>query len=144
MMKERVIYTSYFAKFKQILEAGLYPVNISRKPPQFFLESGYPSLPAVFPSRDNLMTIKNSDMLQSDIDRYTEQYFRELKLSPREIIEELNKIVPLDADKVVLLCYEKPGDFCHRHLVADYLNQLDWINVHEYDFGDVINSYSLF
>ncbi len=20
------------------------------------------------------------------------------------------------------MCYEKPGDFCHRHLVADWLN----------------------
>ena len=23
----------------------------------------------------------------------------------------------------VLLCYEKPSDFCHRHLVADWINK---------------------
>ena len=26
-------------------------------------------------------------------------------------------------DSVILLCYEKPGDFCHRHLVADWLTK---------------------
>ena len=24
---------------------------------------------------------------------------------------------------IALLCYEKPDDFCHRHLVADWLNK---------------------
>ena len=24
---------------------------------------------------------------------------------------------------VALVCYEKPSDFCHRHLVADWLNK---------------------
>lgn len=27
-----------------------------------------------------------------------------------------------DNVNIVLLCYEKPEDFCHRHLVADWLN----------------------
>jgi hypothetical protein len=25
--------------------------------------------------------------------------------------------------EICLLCYEKPSDFCHRHLVADWLNE---------------------
>lgn len=24
---------------------------------------------------------------------------------------------------IALVCYEKSGDFCHRHIVADWLNQ---------------------
>ena len=24
---------------------------------------------------------------------------------------------------IALICYEKPSDFCHRHLVADWLNR---------------------
>ena len=24
---------------------------------------------------------------------------------------------------IALICYEKPSDFCHRHLVAEWLNQ---------------------
>lgn len=24
---------------------------------------------------------------------------------------------------IVLVCYEKPADFCHRHLVADWMKQ---------------------
>ena len=26
-------------------------------------------------------------------------------------------------EDIALVCYEKPGDFCHRHLVADWLNE---------------------
>lgn len=25
---------------------------------------------------------------------------------------------------IYLVCYEKPGDFCHRHLVASWMNQM--------------------
>lgn len=24
---------------------------------------------------------------------------------------------------IALICYEKPSDFCHRHLVSEWLNQ---------------------
>lgn len=35
---------------------------------------------------------------------------------------------------IALICYEKPSDFCHRHLVADWLNKNgipceEWVNV---------------
>lgn len=41
------------------------------------------------------------------------------------MIKELNYLVS-DADDdaaIALICYEKPSDFCHRHLVAEWLNQ---------------------
>lgn len=28
-----------------------------------------------------------------------------------------------DSEDIALICYEKPSDFCHRHLVAEWLNQ---------------------
>ena len=31
------------------------------------------------------------------------------------------------------MCYEKPGDFCHRHLVADWLESNFGWRVDEYD-----------
>ena len=34
---------------------------------------------------------------------------------------------------ICLICYEKPSDFCHRHLVADWLNQ-HLIACEEYSF----------
>lgn len=37
-------------------------------------------------------------------------------LNPNDILKELG-------EDAVLLCYEKPGDFCHRHLVSQWLNE---------------------
>ena len=36
-------------------------------------------------------------------------------------------------NSIVLICYEKPDDFCHRHLVANWFNEngvncKEWIN----------------
>ncbi len=38
------------------------------------------------------------------------------------------KLAGGDLDKVILLCYEKPAAFCHRHLVADWINKHKGIN----------------
>lgn len=42
-------------------------------------------------------------------------------LSPNAVVYELTKMA--DGHDVVLLCYEKASDFCHRHLVADWFNR---------------------
>lgn len=34
-----------------------------------------------------------------------------------------------NASNIVLLCYEKPTDFCHRHLVADWINKNNTIGI---------------
>lgn len=33
---------------------------------------------------------------------------------------------------VVLLCYEKPKEFCHRHILAKYLNECYNLDIQEY------------
>ena len=50
-----------------------------------------------------------------DTDEYTRRYNLEVleKLDPQQVFNDLK-------DKV-LLCYEMPGDFCHRRLVAEWL-----------------------
>lgn len=35
--------------------------------------------------------------------------------------------------EICLICYEKPSDFCHRHLVADWLNK-NGVKCKEYEF----------
>ena len=32
----------------------------------------------------------------------------------------------------VLLCYEKPGDFCHRHILANWLEENFGFKVEEF------------
>lgn len=47
-----------------------------------------------------------------------EFYTKVLKnLDPKEVLDELSKF----GDKVILLCYENNLEFCHRHLVAIWL-----------------------
>ena len=50
------------------------------------------------------------------MDFYTKTFHERVlnKLDPRQVAQELS-------DDAVLMCYEKSGDFCHRHLVADWL-----------------------
>lgn len=57
---------------------------------------------------------------------YTEQYQKEVldKLDPKEVFLELG-------DNAILLCWETPGKFCHRHLVAKWLEEKLGISVLE-------------
>jgi len=51
-----------------------------------------------------------------DIEYYTKAFNEQVlaRLNPHAVAEELG-------DGAILLCYEKSGDFCHRHLVAEWL-----------------------
>ena len=62
------------------------------------------------------------------------RYFNELpNLTQQQIIEELEQLTGVNEDKIVLLCFEKPGDFCHRHLIADYLMDCTDYEVKEFE-----------
>ena len=50
------------------------------------------------------------------------------KISPEEAYAALSD---LDVGETVLLCWEKPGDFCHRRLVADWLEKAIGIKISE-------------
>jgi uncharacterized protein (DUF488 family) len=58
---------------------------------------------------------------------YAIEYLRDVldKLDPAKVVEELG----FDA---VLLCWEAPGRFCHRRLVAAWLEEALGIEVPEY------------
>ena len=48
------------------------------------------------------------------------------KLNPTDVILDLSKMVygyNVGENDIALICYEKPSDFCHRHLVADWFNK---------------------
>lgn len=52
-----------------------------------------------------------------DTEFYTEHYYKEVldKLDPAKVYEELGACA-------IILCYETPDKFCHRHLVAKWLS----------------------
>ena len=54
--------------------------------------------------------------LDGDEKKYIKYYYAEVldKLDPKEVHRDLG-------EDAVLLCWEKPGKFCHRHIVAEWL-----------------------
>jgi SAM-dependent methyltransferase len=60
--------------------------------------------------------------------------FKSVKFDVCDLTEEFVDALPEDDIRkqhqklnfpytIALICYEKPSDFCHRHLVADWLNE---------------------
>lgn len=101
------LYTSYYAKSGNHQKA----VSISAKAPPFYTGDKYLALA---PSWELLRAYKNG---QVDEDGYVEWYLRlltERKLVPQQVADTLD-------EGSVLLCYEKLGDFCHRYIVAEWL-----------------------
>ena len=61
-----------------------------------------------------------------DNDYYIKHFYAEVldQLDAANVIKELNNLVSnVNGKDIALICYEKPSDFCHRHLVAEWLNQ---------------------
>lgn len=61
-----------------------------------------------------------------DEEAYTAAYYEEVldRIDPNEVYHELG-------EDAVLLCWEPPGKFCHRRLVAQWLEENLGINVPE-------------
>lgn len=64
---------------------------------------------------------------------YIEQYYKQV-LS-RLNIEELL----IDEKYPILLCYEKGQDFCHRHVLAEYIELTYGLKVHDIKIDDELN-----
>ena len=118
------IYTSYFAKLKKIPE-DIVRISICGKAPDWYDGIQYKK---VAPKYGFFQEWKKNH----DNDFYIEHFNAEVldNLVAKNVYEDLNKLS--DGKDCVLICYEKSEDFCHRHLVADWLNQKLGINVEEY------------
>ncbi len=107
------MFTSYFANVKK-LSPELVPVSIARGSPRWF--TGKQEL-RLAPTRAMLKMRKpDYDAAFADI---------LAKLDPAEIYQSLG-------ENAVLLCWEKPGDACHRRLVAEWLEATLGIEIPEY------------
>lgn len=119
------IYTSYFANIKTLEENNIYPVGICNKVPQFFEN---PNLESVAPSNSILYEYKNSAQTDADREHYKERYINEIlcayRFHPEYLTERLEYFSSQEDDKdIALVCYERPEDFCHRHILAEWLNE---------------------
>lgn len=111
------LYTSYYAR------SGKNPksISISAKSPFFYKGRAYLNLA---PSWELLGDYKDGII---DAYGYTERYGQLLKdrgITPEKVVGDLE-------DGSIMLCYEGPGKFCHRHIVAVWLNQSGKAEVYE-------------
>lgn len=56
-------------------------------------------------------------------ERYTADFLKQLAaLDPLKVYQDLCALRP-GCTEIVLLCFEPPGEFCHRRLVAEWLGE---------------------
>jgi len=134
------MYTGYFAKVKEYEQAGLIPISIAGKAPDWYDGLEYKKLA---PKWSFFKEWKDGSH-KGDNNYYTRQFYLQvLKETTVEYVKaDLFGLSDGYLDKVVLVCYEKPGDFCHRHLVADWINKYEGDNyVVEYSVPIDISKY---
>lgn len=117
-----MIYTSYFAKLKK-LPQDIIPVSICAKAPSWYNGLEYKKLA---PSYDILMQYKLKSNEELYIKRFNEEILNK-RLASQIVLDLLALVGNFKglnySPEICLLCYEKPTDFCHRHLVADWLKE---------------------
>jgi len=115
------VYTSYFGNLKRLYASGIEPVGIARYQPKWFN------------GRNMKQLSPTSYMLSDRCSR--EDYLRLYNAILENLnLEQLKSELESIGRDVALCCYEKPEDFCHRHLLADFLNKHGW-DVQEFGFN---------
>ena len=125
-----MIYTSYFGKLRSLPD-NIIPISITMGAPPWFNGVNYNKLS---PKYDFFSEWKRD----GDDERFSKCFREQVldKLSPLRIVSELQLMIPNEIKEkmqspiyineevnIALICYEKSSDFCHRHLVADWLTE---------------------
>lgn len=115
-----MIYTSYFGNLSKIPEY-IIPISICGKAPDWYKGLQYKKLA---PKYDFFMKWKETH----DNDYYIKNFKEKVldKLNTANVVIDLYELAGIDGTEgkeICLICYEKPEDFCHRHLVADWLSK---------------------
>ena len=115
-----MIYTSYFAQLRN-LPKDIIPISICAKAPSWY--NGY-EYKRISPSYNVLMKYKQDYDEEDYIKNFNKQILSNITIN--EFVNDLIELLEIRKGQKVnicLLCYEKPYDFCHRHLVAKWLNE---------------------
>ena len=116
-----MLFTSYFTR------CYLHPaaISISRWAPKEFAGPAYPDLA---PSQELLLDYKKG--LVDDVE-YTRRFMTQLStLDPHKVVADL-------PPQSILLCYEGSSLFCHRHIVAEWIESNTGVIVREIRSFDI-------
>lgn len=118
------LHTSYFGNISKIVQEDQeLPVfvSIAGKTPSWF---DGPRMPELAPKKEwwTEWHVRFKDSLESSesVTWYTKKY-KETVLSHLDQVSVVTKLGEL-GENIVLLCYETPEKFCHRHLVSEWID----------------------
>lgn len=117
-----MIYTSYYAKARYIKDAVLVQVSNSAPMPTDYTIR--PAIPAW-----SLVAAHKTKRITNE--QYTERYIADTNFVAVKAKLDAIQAANLYKD-IILLCYEKPGNFCHRHILAEKLNEDYGLNIKEW------------
>ena len=118
------IYTSYFGNLKNLKKNNIVPIGVCQFPPKWF---DGPNLISIAPTKDILLNCKNNH--QEFIKRYKNEVLS-IHRDPQDFVNRLEFIS--NGNDVALCCFEKPDKFCHRHLIAEWLNNTLNLEIQEF------------
>jgi hypothetical protein len=105
------VYTSSFSRFRP--EWGV-PVAITVGKPGWF-EPAYETWGTVAPF--GLLDLESEA-------EFTRRYRHSLHRKTPRILRELEDLIAAyEPAALILLCFERPGEFCHRRLLAEWIEQ---------------------
>ena len=105
------IYTSYFGNLSKLEKNGIKPISIALFPPKRYNGD---SLPDLAPDLTIFNGYKENIITEERFKKFYEYKIRQIGK------EKILKMIE-DGQDVALICFEAPGCFCHRHILADYL-----------------------
>lgn len=119
-MQDKTIYTSYYARNTENPDS----IAISASIPHYYKGKWMPELGPEWKTLDKLA---NGEYPSNN--EYVADYLRDVTnrgLTPEKIWEML-------PDGAILLCYEKPEDFCHRRVLAEWLEMHLQVKIPEWE-----------
>ncbi len=124
-----MIYTGRFAELTKYREKGIVLVSIAGYAPDDYKGIQFKVLAPKYVWWKEWHDKKLSN------EWYQQKYQETVldKLNPKVIANRLKSF----GENVVLLCYEKPNEFCHRQLVADWLRGA---KIPVYEYGTIFES----
>ena len=137
------LYTSYYANIKNI-PANYLMVGISQFCPEWLKDNAPDNFlfmrgNFLAPTKELLNDIKSGNIDQFEYrKRYEEQFdefFKNASYQYKTVDQWYQAMDEEFSDKyqaIVFLCYEKPSDFCHRHILRDILNHKHHIRIEEF------------
>lgn len=110
-----MLYTTYFARLKT-LPPTITPISICGKAPEWFTGIQYKKLAPKWGFFQEWKKTRDNHF-------YVECFNKQV-LSSLDAVQVYNELASLaKTNDIALVCYEKPEDFCHRHLVAGWFRE---------------------